>query len=323
MIMDSPLKEASLSMASKANLPELLAHLQLIQPHLPRTLELLHWQYFENPDGPTKIYTIRGSQDQKLHSMLVVSPQKVRMQDHVRNGHTMHDLMTHPDWRGRGYFHYLGELAFREITERGDFTYTVPNELSQKGFQRAGWKRLFLVPSRMKVLGSSKSGDPNVTTVSEMSDPFTQACTEIWDQSGVGMGSCRSMEYLNWRYRKPGQVYRKFWVGDRQGFFILKIYSDGSQKTLHILDLLVTKNARELIPGVLRFCEHYAYENGAQTITAWLDREHFYSSYFDRAGLVMAERPTRWVNGNFEAFADQGAMDHANWHITQGDSDVY
>ena len=151
---------------------------------------------------------------------------------------------------------------------------------------------------------------------------FLAETTDIWRDSGLRIGVERSAEYLNWRYRRPHEEYVRFWIEGGAGVLILKLYDLEDSRLLHICDLVVVREARTLIKEILGFCHGFARANGARRITAWLPDGHPYADDFDAFGLKRDRRYDRF------AFAiplrdAAGLLTASDWHLTQGDSDVY
>lgn len=306
--------------ASLADAGELLSLINSIQPHVPWNLDHLRWQYFHLPRGQAHLYVIR-SQD-AIVSLYVAVPQTVSAENQPLEGWMIQDVMTRPDFRGRGFLHQLGALCLEDLSAHGAVGYTFPNELSEKSFRRNGWIELCAVPARSAAVPASPARASS-SVIQPWSGPFDATATEIWESSGMEFGVRRDDSYLNWRYQKPGAVYHRFRIAAGRGLLVLKLYTDGECSTLHILELLVKEANRDVIPDVLRFCFEFAAEQRAETITAWLPGRHPYAPFFDAAGLMLSPVRRRFVFITHPAAMSHEIRDSGRWHLTQGDSDVY
>ena len=303
-----------------SGLDSVLALMRLVQPHLQRSRELLEWQYFRTPAGAGSVYVLHS--DGVLAAVYCAARQQIRVGDRAYPGWMVQDVMTHPDYRGRGYLHRLADVCLSDLRDAAGIGYTFPNEQSQRSFRRTGWTELCQVPFRAKAVGRSPARSSNEIASREVA-VFAEAATRVWRDSGLAVGVDRSSSFLNWRYSKPGQRYSRFMLDGDGGVLILKLFDDGTSRTVHICDLFVDARSRELVPGAVRFAEAFAAANGAELLTAWLGRDHPYATQFDHAGVCLAESASRFV---FVACPDEVAAecgDARSWHLSQGDSDVY
>jgi hypothetical protein len=117
--------------------------------------------------------------------------------------------MTLPEYRGRGYFGELERICVAEIRSAGDVGHTFPNGRSEGSFRRSEWHELCRVPLRTCVpsrhLGVASNGIVEITE-------FDSRAESIWMSSGLRIGVHRDERYLDWRYRKPGELYRRFYL---------------------------------------------------------------------------------------------------------------
>jgi Acetyltransferase (GNAT) domain len=172
-------------MATLQDETALLALINLVQPHVPWTREHLYWQFFDSPVGPAKLYVIRDGE--VIVSLYAAIRQILEVDGQRFEGWMIQDVMTHPDFRGRGFLHYLASLCLADIKWSGGIGYTFPNDRSEGSFRRTGWAELCEVPYREKALGdgSRSAGGPRV----ELFDgPFGPCTADVWDTAGVGVG---------------------------------------------------------------------------------------------------------------------------------------
>ena len=294
----------------------ILALINLVQPHVPWSEEHFRWQYLDPPAGAAALFV--ADDDGHIVSSYAAPRYDVNVFGEVRQAWMVQDVMTHPDHRGRGYLHELGALCIRHLHDAGALGFTFPNERSQGSFSRLGWTELGPVPVR---LWPVERGQPHSAILTPV-DEFSADVGAVWDGSGLDIGTRRDAAYLSWRYRKPGQTYRRFVVGDRAGFVVLKEFDAGASKRLHICDLVVRATEQGLLPAVVQEVQETAREAGAAELTAWLPHRHPYAAAFDAAGLNTVPTTRRvFVTAPAAYLARYAAMDH--WHLTHGDSDVW
>lgn len=315
--------EVELIALNSSHSNQILSLIRLVQPSLPWTIEYLEWQFYENPAGPARIYGFRNLEGD-LVALYAAVPQHVKDEDGVVIARMVQDVMTHPDYRGRGLLHRLAERCLLDMREAGEVGYTFPNEKSANSFQRTGWTQLCIVPARQIKLSSSKTTErPSGIDLTPVAGLFEESIVSVWQASGLGCGVARTAAFLNWRYKKPDTEYFKFYVNTTEGFLVLKVYSTPTYEVLHICDLLVREDRRELIPKILQFCVNFASTKKASILTAWLHEKHPYAIYFDQIDLKLDVNPNRRVFVFDGKPRNAGLTDAQLWHLTQGDSDVY
>ncbi|MBI5156390.1 MAG: GNAT family N-acetyltransferase [Acidimicrobiia bacterium] len=294
----------------------ILSLINLVQPHVPWTEAHFRWQYLEPPAGEAARFV--AEDEGQIVSFYAAPRYDVSVVGEVREGWMVQDVMTHPDHRGRGYLHELGALCARHLAAAGALGFTFPNERSQGSFPRLGWTELGPVPSRLWPVRPGRAGSGVLTSVVE----FPGDVGDIWRESGLAIGTRRDAAYLAWRYRKPGQTYRRFTVGDGAGFVVLKEFDAGGSRRLHVCDLVLRSTERSLLPGVLQDVQQAARDAGASELTAWLPPHHPYAAAFDAAGVVTVPTARRvFVTAPPADLARYAVMDR--WHLTHGDSDVW
>jgi GNAT superfamily N-acetyltransferase len=297
--------------AGPADAGELLKLINQVQPHVPWNDEHLRWQFFQPPAGEARLYVIRHQAS--IVALYAAIRQRVRLEGEVHPAWMVQDVMTHPDHRGKGYLHRLGEACLTEIRGDGAVGYTFPNKQSEGSFRRTGWDTLCPAPARSApVPGDATSESAPLIAP----DPgFRQEDEEAWQDSDAGAGVERTLDFLRWRYTKPGQRYDRFSIAGDGGYMVLKEFRAGATATVHICDLVLRRSRRHLVSDALRIAFDHARSRGAGTVTAWLPHGHPYAEDFDRQGLVLQPNGDRWV------FVTRGAT--VPWHLSQGDSDVY
>lgn len=312
----------SIRAANPADKPAILALINLIQPHIPWSSEYYDWQFLEGPAGPAEVRVIEA--DDRIVSLYVGARKHLWVDGEVRRGIMVQDVLTDPAYRGRGFLNGMATAFLAEMRDWGDCGYTFPNKLSENSFRRSGWTELTPIPALQLSLpasaeGESESGGERLTEIAAF-DPSVDA---IWQSADLRVGVLRDAAFLNWRYGRPQTVYRRYLVEGDRGYVVLKRYDRGDAVVIHICDLVLRADARQLCDAVLADIRRLAASAGATLVTAWLPAGHPYRAQFEAAGL--APDPT---NDRF-AFttgpdATLGVLaPSSHWHLCQGDSDVY
>jgi hypothetical protein len=132
----------------------------------------------------------------------------------------------------------------------------------------------------------------------------------------------RDAAYLNWRYSKPGQQYVRFVLGDA-AVLVLKLYISQESAKVHVCEVFSRSTEEGLVADLVRFATAWAHRRGASTVTAWMPSQHRYARQFETAGLRWDAASERMVIITSPPELAGFVQNHANWYLTQGDSDVY
>ena len=310
-------REWPIERAGPADADALLALVNHIQPHVPWDRAHLDWQFFEPPEGAARLYVIRD--DARIVALYAAVPQRLWTGSGSVPTWMVQDVMTHPDFRGQGILHRLGNRCLEDIRADDATGYTFPNKLSEGSFRRLAWTEHTLVPRRTAVAAhgdASRTRSVQDARIEPMACAFDHRDTMAWQQANVGTGVHRDAAFLTWRYRKPHNFYEAFRVGGDKGFLVLKQYAGDDGIVVHVCDLVLRSDARELLEPALAFAHDHALRAGGVRLTAWLPADHPYAPAFERAGFHLDADRDRYmfVTGSSSAGA---------WHLTQGDSDVY
>jgi len=307
----SATSELAIERAGERDADDLLALVNLVQPHVPWDRAHLHWQFFAPPSGAARLYVLRDAG--RIVSLYSAIPQRLWTGAGTVAAWMVQDVMTHPDWRGRGFLHRLGERCLADIRADGASGYTFPNKLSEGSFRRLAWAELSLVPRRSATV---RGGRTSSIRVEPLREPWDDVATAVWESADVGVGVHRDAAFLNWRYAKPRTSYDRFRIEGDRGFLVLKRFQGDGGGVVHLCDLVLRADARRLLDDVLAFVHGFAADAGAARLTAWLPADHPYAPAFERAGLTLDTDHDRHM---FVTGAGEGRA----WHVTQGDSDVY
>jgi hypothetical protein len=289
-----------------------------VQPHIPWNEDHFHWQYFGRPGHQAKLFG--AIHQDKLVGFYAAIKNSFLFEGNIRDAYMVQDVMTVKNFRGRGILHLLGEVCSGAIDGSGGIGYTFPNERSANSFRRLGWSEIMDVPLR-----EAKCGQARVASTAHISKvaAFETSVNEIWKHSGMSSGIHRDAEYLNWRYSKPGIQYLKYIVGDFAGFLVIKIFRSEHGLKVHLLDLVVKETETEWVEDILNFVLSTASELRASSVTCWLPAGHLYESSFAEVGFSNREPQNRSIFLRSDSKQDTLMHKNGQWHISQGDSDVF
>src|SRR5688572_9528807 len=150
------------------------------------------------------------------------------------------DVLTHPEYRGRGFLNGMGAAFLAEMRAWGDCGYTFPNKLSENSFRRAGWTELAGIPALHLPLGhrAEAKATPIGNRLTEVA-AFEPSVDAIWHSAELRVGAVRDSAHLNWRYGRPQTTYRRFLIEGDRGYLVLMLYDRGEAKVMHVCDLVL------------------------------------------------------------------------------------
>jgi len=313
--------EWSMRAATPADKPAVLALINHIQPHIPWSAAHYDWQFLQGPAGPAEVRIIEA--DGRVVSLYVGTRKSLWVDGRVRPGIMVQDVLTHPDYRGRGFLNSMASAFLAEMRGRGDCGYTFPNKLSENSFRRSGWTELTGIPALQAAIDPSAGRPAPRDGLLQEIGSFEPAVDAIWREAGIPVGVLRDAAYLNWRYGRPDTTYRRFLINKDRGYLVLKLYDRGDSKVMHICDLVLRANARDLCDDVLVAVRALATGLGAGLLTAWLPEGHIYRPRFAAAGLQPDLTNDRFAFTTGPADVLDRLSKRSFWHLSQGDSDVY
>lgn len=294
--------------------------LQLINrlyPKNPWSEAYFDWQYRQGPNGHAKLRVVEAGA--RIVSMYTATCKRLSLLGVERTAWMVQDVMTDPAFRGRGLLNHLATLFMADMEADNSCAYTFPNKYSENSFRRSGWTELMRVPIRI-----ASTRQMVVDKQPRPVNSFEVETAGIWREAGIAVGVSRDPNYLNWRYGRPETGYSRFILGEENGILVLKIYDDGHRRIVHLCELFVRASFRQTLVGpTLAFVHAFARLNGAELITCWLPDGHSDLIQYERAGFMrdLANNRFIFVHGAKDV-ADKFVRGE-NWHLTQGDSDVY
>ena len=211
-----------------------------------RTSDLWEWLYMKTPGGPGS--AVVGIVDGELiaHGGLVKRPFRMGRKD-TFSGQSI-DAMTHPTWQRKGLNQALQKHLIPVARENGiQLVYGFSNEHSTPGILRYQDRTalspfpLLVRPIRVPGVGDFGAAlpPPRAAKIPEDYAPFNAPLEHR-------VGTCRSADYLRWRYQKPGGIYREVLLregGELKGLGILSIRKQGGVRVAFIGEFLAPREA--------------------------------------------------------------------------------
>jgi GNAT superfamily N-acetyltransferase len=157
------------------------------------------------------------------------------------------DTVTHPDYRGRGLFRALTELAVDELTAEGvGFVFNTPNDQSRPGYLKMGWQVVGRLPIAARPRGavgmarmlSARQPAKIWSDRLDLGDPI-DAAVDGWvtpPETGRGLATDVSDEFLRWRYGFGPLHYRV--VSASGARIVVRVRSRGAAREMALLQAL-------------------------------------------------------------------------------------
>lgn len=125
-----------------------------VQNQSTGSIDHYHWKFRTFPHSPNS-YEYCGSYDQGLASYYAALPFRYLIAGSPATAGMVCDVMTHPQFQGKGLFTQIGRYATNQLQNHGlDFTtgYPIRKEVIP-GHIKVGWSRAFYLPLYLKVIG--------------------------------------------------------------------------------------------------------------------------------------------------------------------------
>ena len=294
----------------------ILQLINVVQPALSWSSQDYEWQLLDGPVGPARVRVVEC--DNRIAALYVATRKRFRIDGRLVEACMVQDVMTHPEFRGRGFLNYMASAFKAEMRAWGVIGFTFPNKFSENSFRRTSWTELCRVPLRIAAVSPSSQAGLLLPV-----EGFDDNVVEIWDESGFRAGVHRDATFLRWRYGRPATTYHRFIAEDNAGFVVLKVYDQPDSRVVHICDLVVKQRAGGLLGHILSEVHGFASASGASTLTCWLPQGHLYAGSFAAAGFMTGVETERFVFVDGPADLMPTLANPASWHLSQGDSDVY
>ena len=308
--------------------------------------DYLNWEYKANPDGMALVYV--AGDGQKIMSQYIVLPRRYVLDKMRSKGSISLNTITHPGYRGKGYFTKLAELTYSECIEKQiDFTIGFPNKNSVKGF--VGKLKFALIgslPLMLKVINPFKVFYSYVFRRNIRDDEFInvlrvsgvteldlktdeEAYTFFWNEfiKRNVFTTDRSPEFIKWRYIQiPIRRYHLYKVmanGSIDAVVIFRTKRIFGVRCTIVVDLL-TLSKNEGTEELIRKFGKASSDLMISTVpTDSMESESLKSAGFFKVPEILMLKKlyfilrihSRKISGNITEFK--------KWFITFGDYDIF
>lgn len=317
------------------------------------------WRYLDNP--PEEALIIVAEADGRIVGAQPSHVIRIECHGSDVRGLLLLDVMTHPDFRGRGVFAAVVETLREDAHAHGlRILLTTPNEAAARGFRHLDqWRCLgelspLLLPIEPgAVLSRRRSIQSALRPLSRLpfltgrhllahqvpahiehdATQFASPNDMLWRRFR-GTSPCtlvRDDRFIRWRYSQKPRRYRLYSLADGAGSTALAVTAPGrllGRDLLLLVDLMIPHDSSAMLENLLAAVYRDAESLGVAAIMTYLSPGSPLMGPLRASGFwiipsILRPRPyTVWGAG--DAGNDQGRalLDFGAWHMMMADSDL-
>lgn len=321
--------------------------------------EHYRWKFHAFPATPPSYEYVAWDAEHRMLGYYAALPFRYRYRGRTFTCGMVCDVMTHSHARGKGVFTKLGRYATAQLQAQGlDFTtgYPIRPEVIP-GHLKVGWKVMFDLPLRLKVL---KSGAVLRKLRLSMLAPLVDGVLELLcmlarPRKQVGFeASCfdfkvfadlhrdgyerfyerwssqrelaleKSMEFLQWRLGAPEARYQVISVRKNEELVALSFVRETILKdvpTLAILDVMVLKDAPGALAALYLEMEHYARTRQLETLSVMASGSTSGRLSLTRYGFLRTPFTFKLIVKPLAGLAEMPLDSESAWDLMWMDSD--
>jgi GNAT superfamily N-acetyltransferase len=276
------------------------------------------WFHRSCPTGDNKIFVAVDKESGRLAGGYGLLPISIKYNSDKISGLLCTNVMTHPDFRGKGIFVNIGKHALKSsINDDYPIALGIPNKNAYPGHMKAGWEVRTNLSFYHKKSFSKK--DVDTTEVSKFDERINELLKRI--SKNVNFMVAKDHRFLNWRYAdRPDKDYLMFIherSGEIDGYVVLKHFETEDNRKTHILDIMADNF--EILSELVQTAENHA--AGKDELNLWMIDNGIYLNEFKELGFTKDEE-----NSNMLILYDNDKLEdlvEKNWWICLGDNDVY
>lgn len=319
--------------ASPADRDAILALRRLAYPGedvAKQSPEYWSWQFERSHAGAARVFVAEERGLVVSHFAFV--PQQYAIEGELLRGALACDVMTHPEFRGRGIFRRLGAFAVEQL--RNEFQVVTAFQIREgvrSGMLANGWRehsghRISLRPASLRALlrGPDRSTQPAAAADASLSNrALTARIAQLLEQPGGMVAQPRSAEFLRWRYAElPSSPYRVAHASRATEVDAFVLYRDARLRgmdTLCICEAAHAPGSETLLNDVVRRVIREARSRSMQLIASFTTHQHPLRRVLLRQGMMPGPHRFRFLLQTFDPALER--LHTRPWSLTWGDTD--
>lgn len=287
------------------------------------SLETFDWFNNHSPMGKNLLFGYYDTVKNCLIASYGLLPTTLVVENRTYKSVLCTNVMTHPDYAGKGLFKSIGIDSLEYAREVGyQLAFGVPNANAIKGHLSIGWEvvnRISYYEHKLYNISDDFKSPLEGYSYNVLQDNIEfESLLSKYD-----LYFTRNKSWLNWRASKPHSKYYLI-SSDRKGYscyMVLKEYRDETLniKKFHIVDFLYEHidSFSTLLTSALIFSKR----NQASLLNLW---NYSFNKLEVEEMLKLGFMETESSNDMIIKFLDESIeLPKENWHITLFDNDVY
>lgn len=263
-------------------------------------------------DNPYKdIFICVAEENGRYIANSSIIPTKIQFGGNLYKSALSINMMTHPDYAGRGIISNIVDSLYSHLGEEGyKLIYGFPNYISNHILNdKFGRRDVYEYPTLEKEVSQvTPDGDVRFCGIEEINDYTT-------DRIKVS----KSVDYLNWRYAKDKSSEYFIIKSEINGWAIFKKYQD----MVNIVEFHPV--SIDDMKKLMGYIEHFACENQLKKLTIWSMINTTEHNFMEKIGF-RNKYPITYFSVLDLGFANEAQVDvydYRNWKINMGDDNVY
>jgi hypothetical protein len=277
------------------------------------------WFNYNCPYGKNRVYVGEDIEKNTLVAAYGLLPYKIVINKKVMNGSLCTNVMTHPEYRGKGIFTQIGRYALlQETMFVSYFSVGVPNKNALPGHLKVGW----IIHSDL--IFFKKFDNKKIDFKGEQVFEFTEEHGRLASTllANMNFAIAKDSDFLNWRYfKRPDNEYITYEIRKEKklrGFIILKYFTEKEYKKLHILDIYAID--KHTFSDLLKIPINLA--SDCDELNCWQIKNSPYVKLFLELDFHASNEKNALIlfkNKGKEEFK----ISNSSWWFMLGDNDVY
>lgn len=284
------------------------------------------WEFRDGYAGPARIFV--AVERERVVGHFAFVPQQYRVSGSDVRGALAVDVMTHPDWRGRGVFRRLGAFAVEGL--RREFAFITAFQIREAvlpGMLANGWRehsahRILLRPLSLRNLVARRSVQPH-TGVSSATAEEVQSLNDAAEIDALSWYQPRSEAFVRWRYlQHPQRPYRIAGAARHGRLAAYVVHRDATLRgfdTLAVCDVGCLADEGGTLRTLLRSVMRDARARGAQLVASLVGTSHPLRRVLLSLGIVPGPHRFRLLLQNFDPALESSLR--GPFAFTWGDTD--
>lgn len=318
--------------------------------------EFWDWEFEENYAGKTKIYL---AVDETAVGHYAVCPSNIQVDNEVKKGSIVVDVMTHPDYRFQGMFVALGRYSLEQSGIEGvDFSYGFPiRKAVLPGHLKVGWKVVMPLPVYVypvdftqlfkkfikssylssvlgffpqliyKAISAMERKSTNYEIVEDCKFVDTKELKDFVQktQKQHRIMQQRNFEFLDWRYNQnKWRKYHMIFVYQNKelvGYVVLRNTLIYDLKSTTIVDIQVLNFDRKVIKTLLKKTAEYARISKSALVGCMINKSKYKTSLLKNFFIKSPYIFKFIIHMNREIDYEDKLLNPENWLLTWADTD--